>query len=490
MPRQRAPQHGHQLSINVTESRYYYPGETVTGEITRQPPIAAEEVTLSIELRGSVTVQISQASNQSRLYHRQHAELWQPISQEVYRGPARFEAGAGEPCSRRFSVTLPMKADNELFKRVDHDARFFGPDDERAFELPPTFESGKGTGDEFLVEYVLTATLKDSRNTSIQAVLPVAIRRMSSQTPIYDFKLTPYRLMLGNVSSPLLIPSNNPSTSSSLTQKARHLFSSAAVPRLAYFLSVTYPAVLQIGHPEAIPFHVTAVMRKELTSKGVQEGDPALVVQRYRLRVEETTYAIAKGAFGPHIGSKRRKIMLVDWRAKKGEDGQQGMGSSAEVRGGTDPDVPGPSEQLAPAYYLNGGNSTHSVDRSSSSSRSSSTTETAEVNNSNYPDAPPDYEPRQTDQDEPPPPDLDTLIIPWDPTTLPLDLGKALDIRLPMTGTGLQSKQINSSFRSVFLKNTHKLKWEMEVCVVGEVCKFEGEHEVDVLGPSCDDVFS
>ena len=147
---------------------------------------------------------------------------------------------------------------------------------------------------------------------------------------------------------------------------------------------------------------------------------------------------------------------------------------------------PGPSGSSAPAYSREAKSSLRSMNRSRRSSKSSESTRSS----TDYPDAPPDYEPREAQEVEPPPPDLDTLIIPWEPATLPLDLGKALDVRLVATNVGESKlRTINPSFRSASLKNSHKLKWEMEVFVAGEECYFEGEHVVEVLGPSCDDLF-
>ena len=490
MPRQTAPQNGPQLSVNIIEREFFYHGDTILGEISRQTPIADQEATLSIELRGSVAVQISQATNQSRRYYKQHINLWEPASQEVHRGPVHVASATEASQSWPFSVRIPTQADDKLFDRVDHDARFFGPEDDGAFKLPPTFSSGIGSGDEFFVEYVLTATLKDSRNTFTLAIQPITIRHSSSPTPIHDFRLTPYRLMLGNASTFHLDPFYTNSFTS-IKQKAKQLFQPAPIPRLAYFLSVTYPARLQIGHPEPIPFHVTAVKRMELTSKSVREADPALVVGRVRMRIEEVGYAIAPGAFSAHIGRKRKKITLMEWKGRRpmvpnGDLGSYEATGRSSAFGEGSSEGPGPSGSSAPAYSREAKSSLRSMNRSRRSSKSSESTRSS----TDYPDAPPDYEPREAQEVEPPPPDLDTLIIPWEPATLPLDLGKALDVRLVATNVGESKlRTINPSFRSASLKNSHKLKWEMEVFVAGEECYFEGEHVVEVLGPSCDDLF-
>ena len=70
---------------------------------------------------------------------------------------------------------------------------------------------------------------------------------------------------------------------------------------------------------------------------------------------------------------------------------------------------------------------------------------------------------------------------------LPLDIGQALGIRIPLKPK-LSTNRIHPDFKIVSIKTHHMLTWEMHISVAGEECKFEATRKVEILGPSHDDL--
>ncbi|KAJ5811526.1 hypothetical protein N7474_007827 [Penicillium riverlandense] len=79
------------------------------------------------------------------------------------------------------------------------------------------------------------------------------------------------------------------------------------------------------------------------------------------------------------------------------------------------------------------------------------------------------------------PPSADTLFVPQDNTSPPIDLGIALGIQTPMSSKGAE---IYPTFTTYNIKNEHHLEWKLAISIAGEIAKYEGKQPVTVMGPS------
>ncbi|KAL2209544.1 hypothetical protein CC79DRAFT_681750 [Sarocladium strictum] len=465
------------LEIGLTEKTAFFPGDTIIGNVFRWSHIVDSEARLTIRFRGSAKVKIvevhgSGQNRHRRTYRRRVNFFLRDISQELYRGPVHIAQQAGEPLEWPFALTIPPLADESIYRGSDPDSLFLKPTDTGAYELPATFAS-YGDREEFYVEYVLDATLRDSKGHVEEATLPITILRSFTPSPISEFGIKPHRGLYKQVSTFQLDPTYQ-GTELSFKQKAKEFFGSSKVPSLAFLLEVTYPSLVQLGHPEPVPFHFRAKLREQGTSEVVRGTDPALIVTRFRVKLKEYNTGIAPGSFSNHHASIYHKWNLVQW-----------VGRVPEAFNVSRP----PSRQPSPAPPSDhGDDETAPGESSTSPSTSKKDADTAEkTEKSLLEPPPPDYEAESvSDWEEPPPPDANTLIIPWESGLLPLDIGQALGIRFPVQPK-YSTNTPHPDFTCVNIKTHHQLAWEMDVYVAGEKCKFEATHTIEILGPSDDD---
>jgi hypothetical protein len=470
------------LAIGLEEKAAFYPGETIIGTVTRWAKIVDSEAVLTLEFRGSAKVKITRGSGNNRHSYSQRINFWRrPIVQELYRGPIHIPERTAEPLKWPFAVQIPAQADEGMFDKIDRDAYFLKKDDPESYELPATFASGLGESDEFYIEYVLVARLRDSKRDETEAILPVTIRRSATPTPISDFGLKDYRGLVRAVSTFRLDPEYE-TAELSFKQKAKELFGSRKVPTLTFRLSVQHPTVLQIGHPEPAPFHVRAVLMRDKTSEVVQ--DPAIVVTKFKIKLDELTIGTAPSFWHTSEDSNRQKWILLEWTRKTPKPGtaprtpsRQPSPAPGSRRGSTSINVED-EEQAGPSTRVPG-----VENRDSKGTTTKESSGEGAVSRGKDSLAPPEY---QEQDSEAPPPDAETLIVPWETAMLPLDLGRALDFRVPLKPK-YHRQDIQPSFKAISIKTQHQMMWKMELEVAGEELEFAGTQNVEVLGPSDDD---
>ncbi|KAK0390611.1 hypothetical protein NLU13_0115 [Sarocladium strictum] len=468
------------LALELTEKHAFYSGQTIIGNVTRWARIVDSEAVLKLELRGSAKVKITHGSGNNRRSYSQRINFWRhPIVQELYRGPIHIPDHTEEPLRWHFAVEIPTQADDSMFARIDKKAYYLKGDDPESYRLPPTFSSGLGGTDEFYIEYVLVATLIDSKREESESVHPVTIRRSFTPTPISEFGLKDIRGLTRSVSTFQLDP-EYADAELSFKQRAKVIFGSSKVPTLIFRLSVQQPTVLQIGHPEPAPFHVRAIMTRDKTSDVVQ--DPPIFVTRFKVKLDEVTTAVAPGTLSIQEDTNKEKWTLLDWRRKISKPAaprtpsRQPSPAPGSSRGSTSLNI-GEEYQAGPSTQ---GPSTKESAIGEAATRKSGSSSVAKDSL-----APPEYEERQS-YEEPPPPDAETLIIPWETALLPLDLGKALDLRVPLRPR-FHSNDIQPSLTAISIKAVHMLRWELEVDIAGEDVEFSGTQRIEVLGQSDDD---
>lgn len=88
------------------------------------------------------------------------------------------------------------------------------------------------------------------------------------------------------------------------------------------------------------------------------------------------------------------------------------------------------------------------------------------------------------------PPNADTLIVPIGGESPPLDLGRALGIKVRATACKVVGTAgdtgIYPTFTTCHIKHVHRLVWELTLTIAEETVKFEGKLPVTLMGPSYD----
>lgn len=139
--------------------------------------------------------------------------------------------------------------------------------------LPSTYyftcrSDWSGVKFEAYIEYVLEASLVCPGADSVTAQFPVLIRSHSTAKPIqgsdYELKV---REATRKLRTELLLP-ENAERKMTFRERQRRFWNPSRIPRYAYTAKLVHPTVIQLEHPEPIPFKLFIVPRlqDELTS--------------------------------------------------------------------------------------------------------------------------------------------------------------------------------------------------------------------------------
>ena len=121
--------------------------------------------------------------------------------------------------------------------------------------LPPimyhhdeSYMSGKTV--EVYIEYAIVAEMGDYR-----ATVPIYLRKLSTPTPITEYKLG-LKTTLHTTKTPRLLP-ENADKALTMGQKLKKSFtSSKKTPRYTFSVKVAHPTILQLEHPDPIPLKI------------------------------------------------------------------------------------------------------------------------------------------------------------------------------------------------------------------------------------------
>ncbi|KAL2206661.1 hypothetical protein CC79DRAFT_1370074 [Sarocladium strictum] len=444
------PLNNNMLRISLGERNRYHAGATITGTVTRAAHFVDPDATLTIKFLGRAKVKIVIARGQGTATYRSRYIFWNnkhpPVSAILHKGPVHVPPGLEEPQSWPFAITIPTSIPESTIYQEESDATYLKPGDPETVELPGSFtftdDSFWGNNAEAYVDYHLQAILQDSKGHSCEAIVPIMIHGPSSPIPITDFGVRSFRGKMMAFHTHRLVP-GLAQAKLSFSQKAQHVFGSSKVPMFVIQVVANTPSVLQLGNPSIIPFQVQGSMIKDRTSEILHDVQPTIVITKFELTLTAITKVIAPGNFNTYD--------------EKGETSWI-IASYAQT-----PQEPHPATPTSPSPASAGGSSKGNTGSKGSSKADKVT--------------------RVEDLDSGSPPDANTLILPMEAAPFPLDLGQALQIRVP---TAIKNARLSPSFRTFNIHNTHTLEWELAVEVAGKDAVFCGKHAVNVMPPSED----
>ncbi|KAK8080691.1 hypothetical protein PG997_008509 [Apiospora hydei] len=467
------------MNIDFTDFQSVYaPGDTVRGHVScgraffPQKPggDAAPPTEVRIRLFGRAKTKVVRKGNNTTETYRGRAVLFDQshvVSQGAVAGPARFP----------FAITIPLTSQPNFASRGDdwhreksetvtqhqqhqqqtttttgdgHRQGFYlssSQDDVTKHDLPSVYyfisKSGwSGSKFEAYIEYVLEACLGCPGAKSITAHFPLFIRKRSTAQPIggsdYKFGIRESTRLLRTE----MLLAENAERKMTFRERQRRFWNPSKTPKYTYAVKVVYPTVIQLEHPDPVPFKIYIVpkLKNELTSI-CPDGDLSRLPP-WKERQHE--YPIR---FGPSQANHKFKIPLV-------------------VRGNIRDEPPPDYKTSEISTKLT--NEKHIVATSSEGPSSNSSGQ---------------FSLRPVDDN------IEGHFF----MGAPFDLGAHLGIRLSQTGTSTVGaaaterpfgRFLYPSFDTYNISLTYQLEWTIRVACAGELHDVHGRANVQVLPPS------
>ncbi|KAK8052115.1 hypothetical protein PG993_003500 [Apiospora rasikravindrae] len=290
------------MNIDFTDFQSVYaPGDTVRGHVScgqayfpqKHGGDAASRPEVRIRLFGRAKTKVVRKGNNTTETYRGRAVLFDQshvVSQGAVTGPARFP----------FAVTIPETSQPGFALRGDdwrrekgegvsqqqqtttttggggHRQGFYlssSQDDVTKHDLPSVYyfisKSGwSGSKFEAYIEYVLEASLGYPGSKSITTQFPLFVRKRSTAQPIggddYKFGIREATRLLRTE----MLLAENAERKMTFRERQRRFWTPSKTPRYAYTAKVVHPTVIQLEHPDPIPFKIYIVpkLQDELTS--------------------------------------------------------------------------------------------------------------------------------------------------------------------------------------------------------------------------------
>jgi hypothetical protein len=308
------------LSFELDSVRVRYsPGDIISGRVVLN---TTDEVSIGrvvVSLWGRAKSRIIQQHGQAVTYHRGRTQFFKK-ELVLYEGQYTHKA---DVYRWPFELVIPDHADpasilsGEKWKTKDH---FRGTADEKNIDLtlPPSCYHSRhmfGRHAEGFVEYVLDVTLTEPDGMhhirgpqSKQSTLPIIYHPLSTPEPILNYNFTMDQRSF-TISTLKLLP-EHAGTSLGFKDRARSIFQRDSIPKFSFSLAVQAPSIIQLMHPDPIPFFITAT--PDLSS-GMTTIDTSTSLPTVRLKaakVELKTYIRCRAA-GTFSDCKTYEIPIV-----------------------------------------------------------------------------------------------------------------------------------------------------------------------------------
>ncbi|KIW62172.1 hypothetical protein PV04_10372 [Phialophora macrospora] len=311
------------LSLELDSSKAHYsPGDTISGRVVLN---TADEVGIGkvvVSFWGRAKSRIIQQHGQAVTYHRGRTQFFK---QELvlYEGQYTHKAGT---FSWPFEFVVPEQADpasilgGEKWKPKNH---FRGTADENSLDLtlPASCYHGRhmfGRHAECFIEYILDVTLIEPDGLhhirgpqSKVSTRPITFHPLSTPEPIQNYNfVTDQRLF--TISTLKLLP-EHAGTSLGFRDRARSIFQRDSLPKFSFSIAVQAPSIIQLMHPDPIPFLITATpdLSPGLTTIDTSMSLPAVTLKA--AKIELKTYVRCRAA-GTFSDSKTYEIPILSYQ--------------------------------------------------------------------------------------------------------------------------------------------------------------------------------
>ncbi|KIW74463.1 hypothetical protein Z517_12403 [Fonsecaea pedrosoi CBS 271.37] len=297
------------LSFEFNNPRQRYsPGDVISGRVVLNTAADSAIGRLVVSFWGRAKSRIIQQHGQSVTYHRGRTQFFK---QELllYEGQYTHKPGS---FSWPFEFVVPEQADatsilsGEKWKPKDH---YRATTDENGLDLtlPPSCYHRRhmfGRQAECFIEYVLEATLTEPEGLhhirgpqSKVSSYPIIFQPLSTPEPIENYGLvTDQRLF--TIATLKLLP-EHAGTSLGLRDRARSIFQRDSIPKFSFNLTVQAPSIIQLFHPNPIPFLITATpdLSPENTTIDTSTSLPTVILRSAKIELKTHIRCRAAGTF-------------------------------------------------------------------------------------------------------------------------------------------------------------------------------------------------
>ncbi|EHY53388.1 hypothetical protein HRR83_003595 [Exophiala dermatitidis] len=311
------------LSIEFDHARHHYsPGDVITGRVSLHTVSETSIGRVAVEFWGRAKSRIIQSHGQSATFHRGRMLFFRQ-EKTLYQGQYTHKPGT---FSWPFEFVVPEQADpicilnSESWKPKEDFMSTHGPDLDLSLPMSMYHKSySLGRQADCYIEYVLEASVTEPEGVHTirkpqtkTATYPIILHPLSTPEPIQDYEYVTDSYPV-TISTLKLLPENNNAgtTTSSIREAARSIFQRDTIPRFSFKLTIQAPSIIQLFHPEPIPFRIRAIpdLRPEHTTIDLAKGDlPEVTLKSARLKLK--TYIRCR-APGTYDDSKSYEISLL-----------------------------------------------------------------------------------------------------------------------------------------------------------------------------------
>ena len=308
------------LSFDLDNAKAHYsPGDIISGRVVLN---TTDEVSIGkviVSLWGRAKSRIIQQHGQAVTYHRGRTQLFK---QEVvlYEGQYTHKA---DTFTWPFQLVVPEEADpdsilsGERWKPKEN-FRSTTEEDSLDLTLPASCYHSRhmfGRHAEGFVEYVLDVTLTEPDGLhhirgpqSKQSTLPITFYPLSTPEPIQNYNASMDERLF-TISTLKLLP-EHAGTSLGFKDRARSLFQRDSIPKFSFRLAVRVPSIIQLTHPDPIPFFITATPELSSGKTTIDTSTSLPSVTLKAAKVELKTFLRIRAA-GTFADSKTYEISVL-----------------------------------------------------------------------------------------------------------------------------------------------------------------------------------
>ncbi|KIX94584.1 uncharacterized protein Z520_09630 [Fonsecaea multimorphosa CBS 102226] len=312
------------LSFEFNNPRQHYsPGDVISGRVILNTAADSAIGKLVVSFWGRAKSRIIQQHGQTVTYHRGRTQLFKK-ELVLYDGQYTHKPGS---FSWPFEFAVPEQAEatsilsGEKWKPKEH---YSATTDGNNLDLtlPPSCYHRRhmfGRQAECFIEYVLEANLTEPEGLhhirgpqSKVSSYPIVFHPLSTPEPIENYSLTTDQRLF-TFSTLKLLP-EHAGTSLGFRDRARSIFQRDSIPRFSFNLAVQAPSIIQLFHPNPIPFLITATpdLSPMNTTIDTSTSFPTVILRSAKIELKTHVRCRAAGTFAD---SKTYEIPVLPSKA-------------------------------------------------------------------------------------------------------------------------------------------------------------------------------
>lgn len=296
------------LTFEFDKPRHHYsPGDRISGRVILNTATESAIGKVAVYFWGRAKSRIIQQHGQSATTHRGRTQFFYQ-QQTLYEGQYTHKPGF---FSWPFEFVVPYEADPVCIRASDKwkpkENYMSTQDQDLDLTLPATMFHRRytfGRQADCFIEYVLEATVTEPEGlhairkpqTKLTSY-PIIFHPLSTPEPIQNYECTTHNRHI-TISTLKLLPEHS-GTSLGIRDMARSIFQRDTIPRFSFHLTVEAPTVIQLFHPDPIPFRIMAQpdVKPENTTVDCTTGFPEVILRWAKIELKAFIRSRAPGTY-------------------------------------------------------------------------------------------------------------------------------------------------------------------------------------------------